>query len=173
MGHRKARIKAFADKASPIAEYMKIYQHALKALLNSLPKEKIQIPGIASVGRVDIWPCQDGAVVLTYRNNSNKIEIFTKDPIGKSVNEFIRFSPECIYYNEKGLEASIPLSVPDASKVIVNLADNRIIGGEHVFLPKYNRAAIIGWDAKLPEPDEAALKDFKSAFLTRLEEKMH
>jgi hypothetical protein len=171
MGHRKARIKAFANKILPIAEYMKIYQHSLRALFNSLPSEKVErAPGIASIGRVDIWPCQDGALVLTYRSESKDIEVFQKDPIGKSVDEFIRLGSECGYYNEKGQKASISAIfsiLPDASKVFVNLADNQIIEGGHLFRPKYNRCAIIGWEAKLPEPDEEALKDFKSAFIAR------
>jgi hypothetical protein len=170
MGHRKARIKAFANKVLPIAEYMKLYQHSLRALLNSLPSEKVErVPGIASIGRVDIWPCMDGAVGLTYQSESKDIEVLIKDPIGKSVDEFMKLGAPCGYYNEKGRKASIPaiFSVPNASKSFLHFAGNQIIEGEHLFRPTYDRGVIIGWEAKLPRPDEEAIKDFKSAFLTR------
>jgi len=170
MGQRKARIKVFANKVLSIAEHMKIYQYALRALLNSLPSEMDEkIPGITSVGKVDIWPCNDGAVVLTYRNDSRDIEICIKDPIGKSVNEFMKIGSTCGFFDETGRKAPMQgfVSIQDASKVIIHFAGNKIETGGHVYRPKYDRASIIGWEAQLPKPDEDALKDFQSAFLTR------
>jgi len=170
MGQRKARIKAFANKASSIAEHMKIYQYVLRALLNSLPNEMDErIPGITSIGKVDIWPCSDGAVVLTYRNESKDIEIYIKDPIGKYVNEFMKIGETCAFFDETGQKSPMQgfISIQDASKVIMHFAGNQIKTDGHVYRPKYDRATIIGWEAQLSKPDEDALRDFQAAFLTR------
>ena len=170
MGQRLARINAFANKASSIAEYMKLYQYALRALISSLPSEVDErIPGITAIGTVNIWPCRDGAVVLTYRSESKDIDISIKDPVGKSTDEFMRMGSTCGFFDERGRKAPIQaiFSVSDASKAIAYFAGSRIEGGGHVYRPRYDRGAIIGWEAQLPKPDEEALKDFRSAFLTR------
>lgn len=170
MGQRKARIKAFANKAAGIAEYMKLHQYALRALLASLPNEVNEnIPGITSIGRVDIWPCHDGAVVLTYRSESKDINISVKDAVGKSMEEFMRLGSACSYFDEKGqkLPFQPTIALSDASKAIVHMASAEIEAEGHVYRPTYDRAAIIGWEAPLPKPDEEALRDFQAAFLTR------
>jgi hypothetical protein len=170
MGQRKARIEAFGDKALTVAEYMKLYQYSLRALLSTLPNEtQAMIPGITSVGKVDIWPCMDGAVVLTYKSGSKDIAIFIKEPLNKTVDDFMASGSACSYYDEKGRKAPIQaiISIPEASKAIMYFSGNSIQGGGHVYRPTYDRAAIIGWKAQLPKPDEEAIKDFQAAFLTR------
>ena len=170
MGQRKARIKAFTNKASGIAEYMKLYQHALRALLRSLPNEASEsIPGITSVGKVQIWPCRDGAVVLTYRSDLKNIDISIEDPVGKSMGEFTRLGSACIFFDEKGQKAPYQpyVSPSDALKAIIHVGGYYIKVDDCVYRPTYDRMAIIGWEAQLPQPDEDALRDFQAAFLTR------
>jgi len=171
MGEKKARLKAFGDKATPIAEYVKLYQHALRALYKALPESVKDSPKsrLAVIGKSEIWPCRDGAVVLISKDRKSDITVDIKDPLNKTVDDFMKSSSASAYYDEDGKKAPIQaaISVKDASKTILHFADNKIKSEGRIFRPNYDRGVIIGWEAKLESPDAQALDDFRSAFLTK------
>jgi len=171
MGEKKQRIKAFGNKAAPIAEYVKLYQYALKTLYKTLPEsvKDSSKSRLATIGRSEIWPCHDGAVVLIRQDRKGDIAVSVKDPLDKKVDDFIKLGPACAYYDKDGKKAPIQalFSVKDATKTILHFADNKIETEGKVFRPNFDRGIIIGWEAELTNPDAQALDDFRSAFLTK------
>ncbi len=172
MSQRKARLKAFGEKYAKAEEYYKLYMYSLRALTNSLPPEirDIAIPKIASIGRAEIWPCIDGALVLVYSDSANEINVTTQTPLSRTINDFLRNGAACAYYDDKGNKSKIQaiIQIGDASKSIIHFADNRIEGSNGVvFTTKYCRGSIFGWEAELPKPDEEALNDFRAAYVPR------
>lgn len=170
MGQKKARLRSFGDKAAKVAEYIKLYQHSLRALYNALPHEiqDLSKSHIATIGTSEIWPCRDGAVVLIYSEISKDINIDVKEPLSRTVDEFMQFGDATAFFaGDKKISLRAFISVGNASKSIIHFADNKITSEGNVFSTKYSRGAIFGWEADLPDPDAAALEDFQSAFLTR------
>ncbi len=171
MGEKKARLKAFGARAAPIVEYVKLYQHALRALYKALPeniKDSLK-SRLAVIGRSEIWPCLDGAIVLISQDSKSDITVAIKDPLNKTVDDFMKSSTASAYYDKDGKKAPVQavISVKDASKAILHFADNKIESAGKIFRPNYDRGIIIGWGAKLESPDTQALDDFKSAFITK------
>jgi hypothetical protein len=80
MDKRQRKIEA-DSKLESIVEFVKAYQHALKALLKFLPHDAVLITTatIATVGHCEIWPCQDGVAITIYRNYSRKIKTDVKN----------------------------------------------------------------------------------------------
>lgn len=161
----------FTARMNPLIDYLRSYQYELKALIGSIQHlpAKPKIPEIITLGRVDIWPCKDGAVVLIYRSDSGDIDINKKNPLNKSVNEFLKDHEVCSYYdftgNQLGLFAT--LQIENISDAIVHLAGSKIETEGRDFRTKYQRAMIIGWKAELPQPNKEALKDFRVAYAIR------
>lgn len=173
MGEKKRRLRVFKKKVEfdLIIDFVKSYQHSLRALLATIPKDQSDTSRseIATIGRSDIWPCKDGVVVLIYNSMSNEIEVLVKELLNKSVDEFLSEGKTSAYYDENGnpCKAKALLKVGNASKTIIHLAGNILKTGDKIFKTKYQRAIIIGWDAKLEKPDVLALNDFKSAYTLR------
>jgi len=171
MGQKKARLKSFRNKTDSIAEYMKLYQHSLRALSRAVP-DTLRDPAkssIATIGKSEIWPCTDGAVVLIYESESKNIEIDVKDPISTNINDFLRTGSATAFYSENGAKAKqrFSISISDASKAIIHFGDNSIRSKYGVFKTKYKRGSIIGWEAELENPDGAAFEDFQFVYTTR------
>lgn len=171
MGQRKTRLNSFGDKTNKIVEYIKLYQHSLRAIARAL-SDKLRDPSkssIATIGKSEIWPCTDGAVVLIYESESQDIEIDVKDPIGKNVTGFLRTGSACAFYTKNSIKANqrFSISIDDASKVIIHFGDNTIKSKQGVLKTKYKRGSIIGWEAELENPDKAAFEDFQFAYTTR------
>lgn len=91
MSQRKTRLKAFGEKYAKVEEFYKLYMYSLRALISSLPSEirDVDVPKYASIGRAEIWPCTDGAVVLVYSDLSNEISVSTQIPLSRTVNDFL------------------------------------------------------------------------------------
>lgn len=169
MGEQKARIKAFGKKAQPVAEHTKTYLFALRALINSISSDKLQviIPNLAVIGNAAVWPCQDGAVVLISSDKTAQISVDIKTPLSVNVNDFLETGQACAFFDKTGRRSKVKfgLKIDDVSKAMIHFGDMKIKGPKgKIIRPKYSRASIFGWEAKLPEPDVLALEDFKSAF---------
>jgi len=172
MNQRKARLKAFGEKYAKVEEFYKLYMYSLRALISSLPSEisEVDVPKYASIGRAEIWPCTDGAVVLVYSDSSKEISVSTHIPLSRTINDFLAYGTACSFYDNKGNKSKIQamIQIGDASRSIIHFADNKIEGSNgEVFTTKYCRASIFGWEAELPVPDEVALKDFRAAYVPR------
>jgi hypothetical protein len=92
MNEKRLRKKIFAEKSKKVEDYVREYQASFRNLLNQLPDDEQFEPQLieAVVGRVEIYPCKDAAIVLTYADDSNEINIKTKDPINQTVTEFTK-----------------------------------------------------------------------------------
>ena len=68
VGKKKRKVITSKAKAQYLVEWVSAYQYALRALFRSLPAGYQPVPtwkrDVTPVGRVDIWPCRDGAVIL-------------------------------------------------------------------------------------------------------------
>lgn len=171
MGEKKSRLKAFADKAAKIEEYIRNYQYSLRTLMRASPNVDVgSAPkAIAAIGLAEIWPCRDGAVVLIYKDPNREIDVNIKEPLTKTVDEFMKDGKALAFYDTNGNMIALRsiISIGDATKSVIHFADNVIQKGNVKYLPRYQHGMIAGWEAKLPNADEEALKDFKSVFITR------
>jgi hypothetical protein len=171
MGEKKARLKAFADKAAKTEEYIRNYQYSLRTLMRASPNVDIgSVPkAIAAIGLAEIWPCKDGAVVLIYEDPNREIKVDTKEPLSKTVDEFMKNGNALAFYDVSGNRVPFKsvISIGDAKNSIIHFADNIIKIDNVKYVPRYQRGMIAGWEAELPNADEEALKDFRSVFVTR------
>lgn len=170
MGQKARRKQALSAKAKAMAEHMRAYLHSLRALTNSVPEVDLaSAPGFVSIGRCEIWPCNDAALVLIYQSPTNTIEVIIKDYIGTNVHDFFASSSIPALYGPSGQIGSLRaiLGPKDASEMVLHFADVSVQHNNVILRPKYRRASIFGWKVPLPEPDEEALNDFRSAFVVR------
>jgi hypothetical protein len=171
VGQRKRRILNFEKRLDKLQRFVESYLFSLRAILSALPPntEPPPVPEILSVGCAEIWPCQDAAVVLYYRNPSGSGPVCTREPLTKSVDEFLKTAETVAYYDQTGRIAPflLPPSVPDAGNIILHLAGVLAVVNGTTFRPRYDKLVIMGWQAALPSPDTAALEDFRQAYSIR------
>ncbi len=77
MSKKRKKFSVFSSRINQLIDYLKAYQHSLRALISSVSQDDIApiSPEIATIGKVDIWPCKNGAVVLIYKSTSGEISI--------------------------------------------------------------------------------------------------
>lgn len=80
MGKKRRKLSVFSARLNPLINYLRSYQHSLRALIASVSQKDVNPlePEIATVGRVDVWTCKDGAVSLIYKSDSGEISINKK-----------------------------------------------------------------------------------------------
>jgi hypothetical protein len=161
MGQRRSREQKITARVQELRSYLLSFQYALKALMKALPEHVLhERPPFASLGRFEIWPCLDAAVVLMYPADTRGVEIVVRPSTGKSHSEFLGTSEVGAYYKEgnETPESWRPVfSVNDASNHIVYMADPFSEGHLGLVRPKFTKLFVFGWDAPLPQPDEEAL----------------
>src|SRR5215217_2674842 len=107
MGQKKARQQRLATKIEQIHNYIYAEQYALRALLKAFPSEVLdKRPPFASIGRCEIWPCADAAVVLVYPDEHDSIEVVVRDTSPKRHNEFMGTADVGAYFKEDGTPVS-------------------------------------------------------------------
>ena len=82
---------------SQISVYVEKQQKTLCDLLLSLSldeRDSLFSDGVVSIGRCDIWPCSDGAVVLFYHDLNMKVDVRVCASQSLSVNEFLARSED-------------------------------------------------------------------------------
>jgi hypothetical protein len=169
MSRHRSRGIGFGDRSRKIKEFIVLYQQSLRTLIASLP-EKYSVataPSIAAVGLSEIWPCKDGTVALIYQNSSTRVVI--KSRLNTTVNEFLSDHDATAYYDSDGKLApvSFDLQFEDVSGVVAHFAGLRVQRAGKEYRPRYQRGVVFGHRAQLPEPDEVALVDFRTVFVTR------
>lgn len=159
-----------------VAEYVRAYQRALDELYAEYPHEsgRPANPRIALVGRTEIWPCKDAAVVLVFDDAQDDSKIHVHEPSEKTVREFFLESPETGFYLEDGTPSSTRLEItaPDVADSLIGLAGDRLELEGKVSSPEFRRALIVGWGYALPDPKWQARQDYASAFRSELDVKV-
>lgn len=168
MSKKRRKLSVFSSRLDQLIDYLKAYQHSLRALISSVSQGDIEpvAPDVATIGKVDVWPCKDGAVVLIYKSTSGDISIKKKMPVNKSVNKFLKENEAVLFYDSEGNRFQFHPSFRfgDVSKVIFHIAESRIKSGREEYRTKYQRAIIVGSKAKLRRPDQEAIRDFRTAY---------
>jgi hypothetical protein len=160
MGRKKVRQQQLAAKIEQIRTYVYAEQYVIRALLKAVPREVInQRPPFASVGRCEIWPCADAAVVLIYPNDLDSIEVVVRPSSSKKHNEFLGTAEVGTFFKEDGTPVSWrPVVVlEDAENNMLETTDLVSSGPLGTVKPKFQKMSIFGWEASLPEPDDQAL----------------
>jgi hypothetical protein len=165
VGQKKARRQQLAAKVEQVRAYVYAEQHAIRGLLKAVPRQVIgQRPPFASIGRCEIWPCADAAVVLVYTNDLDSIEVVVREFSSKKHNEFMGTAKVGTFFKEDGTPVSWrPVVVlNDAENHMLDVADVQSSGPWGTVKPRFQRLMIFGWEASLPEPDEEALRVVQS-----------
>lgn len=181
------------ERVKRVEAFVRGYQSALRALHGQLPSDGQAVPRqvAASLGRCDIWPCKDAAVVLTYADASAGLTVTVRDTLDMSISEFMKEGEVFTYYDVRGRAATVRLSfapvaqdgptydprIPpdDFSLRVINLIDviawtedkntaktSRV---KKFFRPEFKKVSVYGWNAHLGNPDRKAMKDFRRAFV--------
>src|SRR4030095_5956779 len=127
------------DDKVRVVNYLREYQKVLREFRALIPFGLSEPSSIsASIGRIRIHPCKDGAVVLTYHDESDEITIESEEEIDRSVTAFTKESEIFRYYDRFGDPSSVRLSfnadVPDASAVTSGFS-----------ISKYDNTDVIAW----------------------------
>src|SRR4051794_22840740 len=86
-------------KVEALRSFLLGYQYSLRALIKSLPWEALQRrPPFASIGRYEIWPCKDAAVVLVYPSNEDRVEVLVRESSDKLHDDFMALSEAGAYF---------------------------------------------------------------------------
>lgn len=156
-------------KYRDIKTFVSNYQYSLRALISSLPDQyALSMPtDIVAVGYSEIWICKDGAVILIYQRASKKISIEIKENLSETINEFLRTSDRTYLYDKDGNlhPKHATIQINENFKEIFYTFGTVLRINQKIFRPKYQLCIIIKHEAKLPEPDEPALRHFRSVFI--------
>ena len=168
MKYQERRLRTFAERIQRIENWLNAYQHSLRAIISSLPVQGPEpvFPELATIGRCDIWPCIDGAVILIYPS-ARGISISVQPALNKKVDEFLKDKRTvAAYFDDRGQRPRVRavLGVGDATRAQVHFAGFKIESHNRVFKTRYNQCIIVGWEAELQAPDELAIKDFQQAY---------
>ena len=169
MGEQKNRLNRLASDIRRVADYVVAYQYCLRALVVRGGNTPILVDcaAIAAIGRNVIWPCTDGAVVLTYDDAENAISVIEETPLGKSINEFLSSEEVAAHYAADGRKTNAAFRLTDERNTMLIIAAGNISESDTKFYPRYQRGLVIGWDVVLPSPDESAIEDFELVYAAR------
>jgi hypothetical protein len=165
VGSKGSRTHLIRAKAEELRAYLLSYQYSMRALIKALPDYVFrERPPFASVGRYEIWPCADTAVVLVYPSEFDAIEVVIRESSGKSHGEFLGTSEVATYYDEGGLPVSWRgvAHIDDPSGHIIHLANPVSFGFLGTVRPRFQKLSLFGWEAPLPQPDDEALVDLRA-----------
>jgi SEC-C motif len=193
MSEEQRRHTDFVGMVKKVEEFVRRYQSTMRGLQSQLPDDGEVVPRMvaASVGRCDIWPCRDAAIVLTYSDSSAEINVGVKDALSQTVSEFMKEGEVFTYFDEGGRSVPARLSfgpveeedpaydprIPsdNFSLRVINFTDvvgwtrdektYKASGVKRFFRPEFKKISIYGWNAHLRNPDREALKDFRKAFV--------
>lgn len=186
MNVQPAHIK---EKIEKIRAFVTDHQETLHHLVANLPDDGslLPLPIAAALGKCEIWPRRDGALVLTYDDNSS---VTVREYEDKSLSEFLKEGQPVAYFDEK--EAPVPVRImyqPNSTGVPLEIKlppddfsfssfsnDNLIIWwpeetpemldlGRTFFRPRFKRLSLYGWNTWLGNPKERAFKDFREGFM--------
>ena len=179
------------ERIEKLRAFVTAYREVLHQLVSNLPDDGslLPLPIAAAVGKGEIWPCRDGAVVLTYDDQSDS-SVTIRDYEDKPLSEFLKVGQPLAYFDENGAPVpvrimyqpnsiGVPLEInlsPDDFSFSSFSNDNLIMWWPEetremldlkrtFFRPRFKRLSLFGWNAWLGNPKEHALKDYREAFM--------
>lgn len=180
------------DRVSETEHYLAEYQKALRGFRAGLAEDRAFEPYsiAASIGRVEVHPCTDSAVVLTYHDDSNEIRIEVKERVELSATRFTNESELFRYFDRNGDSVSVRLTynedVPDATGVSTGFLRKKHANADVIawaedlstmtakgyevdefFRPQFKRVSILGWQSFLGDPHGDAAQFVREAFAFR------
>lgn len=181
------------ERIEKVRVFVTSYQETLRSLVNKLPDDNslVPLPIAAALGRCEIWPCQDAAVVLTYDDEPDA-PVIVRDPVDKKFSEFIKEGDQFTYFNEMGESVPIKLSfgpvqtdLPFGMKISSDdfsfssfSVDELVTWGPEeksetldltwMFCrPQFKRLSVFGWNAWNGDPKERARRDFSEGYMAK------
>ncbi len=177
------------ERTEKLRAFLGAYQSAVIRFLNEVPDDGFILPKsvVNALGRFEVWPCTDAAVVLSYPSTKLGGEVVLHNQTGQSVELFMSQSDVFSYFDEDGEEGPMRLRFavpekdpadprPSASDFLFDRSslDDLIAWppteGDGVglsggfFAPKFTRISIFGWNSFLGSPTEEAVKDLRRGY---------
>jgi hypothetical protein len=181
------------ERIEKVREFVTSYQNTLGSLVASLPDDGslVPLPIVTALGRCEIWPCKDAAVVLTY-DDSPGAPVTVREPIDMKFSEFTKEGDPFTYFNEMGESVPIRISfepnrvgLPPGMNIpsddfsfsrfsFDNLitwgpkAESDVLDLSRSFCrPRFTRLSVFGWNAWFGNPKEQARRDFREGFMAK------
>jgi hypothetical protein len=181
------------ERIEKVREFVTSYQETLRSLVASLPADGslVPLPIVTALGRCEIWPCKDAAVVLTYHDDPDA-PVIVRENVHIKFSEFIKEGDPFTYFNEMGESVPIRISfepnhvgLPPGMNISVDdfsfsrfdfddlitwgpKAESDVIDLSRTFCrPRFNRLSVFGWNAWFGNPKERARRDFREGFMAK------
>lgn len=178
------------NKIKTVEEFVRGYQSSLRALRDQVPEARA-LPGPirAAIGRCEVWPCRDAAVVLTYADNQPLLNIELMDPVEMTVNQFMHEHDAFRYFDSRGSVVPFRLGIAPIeegdpaydSRIPKNDFSTRTIESSdivalertekselvQVFRPAFTKLSIYGWNTILRNPQRAAIKEVRKTLVSK------
>lgn len=181
------------ERIEKVKAFVTSYQETLRSLVANLPDDGslIPLPIAIALGRCEIWPCKDAAVVLTYGDNPDS-PLTVREFVDMKFSEFIKKGDQFTYFNEMGESVPIRISfepnyvgLPPGFNIPADDFsfsrfdfDNLITWGPEAesdeldlsrafCRPRFNRLSVFGWNAWFGNPKEKARRDFREGFMAK------
>lgn len=179
------------ERTERIREFVTSYQETLRTLAARLPDDGalIPLPIAAALGRCEIWPCKDAAVVLTYDDDS-EAPVAVQDSVDIKFSEFTKEGDLFTFFNENGERVPISISfqpnsigVPPGMIIPADDFSFSSFSVDHLITwwpqgesdaldlsrivcrPRFKRLSLFGWNAWNGNPRERARQTFREGSL--------
>lgn len=178
------------ERIERVRTFVEGYQRSLREFLAQLPNDGFILPrSIATaIGRCEIWPCTDAAVVLTYVANYSSPNVVVRDQTNQPLAQFMIENEVFSYFDETGelgpmrLSLAFPEKNPIDPRPVANdfLFDRFSLDdliswppdtesgtpglNQRFFAPRFTRISVFGWNAHLGSPKTLAFRDFRRAY---------
>src|SRR5882672_6691265 len=176
------------NKIKAVEEFVRGSQSSLRGLRDQVPDAKVLPEPIrAAIGRCEVWPCRDAAVVLTFADDQSVLDIKLMDPVEMTVDQFMHKHDAFRYFDSRGSVAPFRLGIApiaeddpayDAripkgdfstrtieSTDIVAMARTDKSELVQIFRPAFTKLSIYGWNTILRNPQRAATKEVRKALV--------
>ena len=173
-----------------VEKFVRGYQSSLRALREQVPQGAKGLPGPinAAIGRCEVWPLRDAAVVLTYADREGPIDIKVMEAIDMTVSEFMHRHDAFCYFDRRGskvafrlgiapieeddpaYDARIPKNdfstrtIESSDLIVTTLSESREI--VDVFRPAFTKLSIYGWNVILRDARRSAIKEVRKVLLS-------
>jgi hypothetical protein len=178
------------ERIERVRTFVEGYQVSLRELLAQVPNDGFVLPrSIASaIGKCEIWPCTDAAVVLTYIATDSSPNVVVRTNINQPVAQFMKENEAFSYFDETGALGLMRLSLefPEKSPIDLRPVGNDFLFdkfshddliswppdtepgspglNQRFFAPRFSRISVFGWNAHLGPPKTLAFRDFRRSY---------
>ena len=177
------------ERIERVRTFVEGYQRSLKEFLAQLPNDGFMVPRstASALGRCEIWPCTDAAVVLTYAAPDSGPNVVVRNQTNQPLAQFMIENEVFSYFDETGelgpmkLSLAFPEKNPIDPRPVANdflfdrLSLDDLISwpdtesgtpglNQRFFAPRFTRISVFGWNAHLGSPKTLAFRDFRRAY---------